>query len=195
MPKSSEDSRIRVIIRPIVNSPDLSEKIGYLASQQRRAYNRCISWLNREPELDDMRSEKKQGPSLRKSLRGRITELRQTGYTVDSTSQETGWADAPRWVHDAGAKLAHLANRRFRDDRANRLDEIRRIEDKRHEWAADPPQTEREHKTLAREERRYARLTRSHRRTVKHRSRKNGTQTLEVDNILKFCVYQDRNVH
>ncbi len=111
---------------------------------------------------------------------------------MDSTSLETGWTDAPRWVHDAGAKLAHLANRRFRDDRAKRLDEISRIEDKRHEWAANPPRTQHQHKTLARDERRYARLTRPHRRTLEHRSRKNGTQTLEVDNNQAFRVSQDR---
>ena len=39
----------RVTILPMANSPTLSERIGYLASQQRRAYNRAVEWLNRDP--------------------------------------------------------------------------------------------------------------------------------------------------
>ena len=185
--KPENQGRLCKIIRPIVNSPELSRRIGYLVSEQRRAYNQCIEWLNREPGLRDMKSGGSAVPRHR-SLRGRISNLR------DSKSPDylSSWEHAPRWVHDAGAKLAHLAQQKFAADRRARLHEIRRIENRRHKWAANPPQTPKQWRDLTREERRYARLTREHRRTLDFRTRKHGTQTLEVDNNQAFTVTPDR---
>lgn len=95
-------------------------------------------------------------------------------------------------MHNAGASLAHRANARFMDDMRKRLGQIRRIEDRRHRWAANPPRSERDWDRLRREERRYARLTRPHWRTLAFRSRKHGSQTLEVDNNTAFRVTPDR---
>ena len=123
-----------------------------------------------------------------RSLQGRISELRD----IASPQYDPSWTLAPRWVHNAGVSLAHRANARFMADRHTRLLEIRRIEDRRHWWAAHLPRTEREWERLRREERRYARLTRPHRRTLVVRSRKGGSQTLEVDNVQAFTVSLDR---
>ena len=189
MPKAENEKRGRLcnIIRPIVNSPALSERIGYLASEQRRAYNQCVEWLNREPRLKDMKSGGELVPRFR-SLRGRISDLRDSKFPKHDPS----WTCVPRWVHDAGAKLAHLAQQKFASDRETRLSEIRRIEDRRHKWAAKPPQSPSQWKDLISEERRYARLTRDKRRTLAFRTRKHGTQTLEVDNNQAFSVTLDR---
>ena len=85
-----------------------------------------------------------------------------------------------------------MAQQRFASDRNARLDEIRRIENGRHAWAANPPRTPAQWETLRREESRYARLTRSRRRTLAFRTRKTGTQTLEVDNNQRISVTPDR---
>ena len=187
MPRRIKTGRTATVILPIVNSPELSACVGYLASEQRRAYNHAIAWLNREPRLALMKSGGEKTPRHR-SLQGRISDLRDPG----SATYEPSWTCAPRWVHNAGASLAHRANARFMDDRRKRLWEIRRIEDRRHRWAERPPRSDREWERLRREERRYARLTRAHRRTVAFRSRKRGSQTLEVDNNTAFRVTPDR---
>ena len=189
MPKAENEKRGRLcnIIRPIVNSTALSERIGYLASEQRRAYNQCVEWLNREPRLKDMKSGGQAVPRFR-SLRGRISDLRDS----KSPKYDPSWACVPRWVHDAGAGLAHRAQQKFAADRQARLNEIRRIEDRRHKWAAKPPKSPSQWKGLTGEERRYARLTRDKRRTLAFRTRKHGTQTLEVDNNQAFSITDDR---
>ena len=189
MPRGQPENQGRLcnIIRPIVNSPELSQRIGYLVSEQRRAYNQCIEWLNREPGLRDMKSGGGAVPR-RRSLRGRISNLRDS----KSPDYSPSWAHAPRWVHDAGAKLAHLAQQKFAADGQTRRNEIRRIENRRHKWAAKPPQTPNQWRNLVREERRYERLTRDKRRTLDFRTRKHGTQTLEVDNNQAFTVTSDR---
>ena len=127
------EGRLSVVIRPVVNSPDLSERIGYLASQQRRAYNAAVEWLNREPELP-LRVSAYKGQTLSRSLCGRITQLRQS-------DPSWGEANTPRRVHDAGARLAYLAQEKFAAARFDRLNEIRHIENKRHTWAAHPPRS------------------------------------------------------
>ncbi len=194
--------RRSVVIAPIVNSPGLSERIGYLASQQRMAYNQSVEWLNRDPGLALMVSDNK-GVPRRRSLCGRISDLLESKSTelhgLDSekkakwiTPPKNGHNSTPRWVHDAGASLAHQAQQKFAADRQLRLAEIRRIEDKRHWWAKNPPKTPIQLSNLEKEERRYARLTRSHRRTLGFRTRKHGTQTLEVNNNQVFTVTPDR---
>ena len=178
------EGRLSVAILPIVNSPELSERIGYLASQQRRAYNAAVEWLNREPNLP-VRVSAARGQTLDRALCGRITQLRQS----DSS---WGQAQTPRRVHDAGARLAYLAQDRFASDRFARLSEMRRIENSRHYWAANPPRSSAQWRALRRDESRYARLTRPHRRTLAFRTRKTGTQTLEMDNNQGFSVTPDR---
>ena len=175
---------LSVVILPIVNSPELSERIGYLASQQRRAYNVAVEWLNREPNLP-LRVSASRGQTLDRSLCGRITLLRQSDASW-------GKSNTPRRVHDAGVSLAYQAQRRFLSDRLSRLNEIRHIENNRHYWAANPPRYSGQWRALRRDESRYARLTRPHRRTLAFRTRKKGTQTLEMDNNQGFSVTRDR---
>ena len=74
-----------------------------------------------------------------------------------------------------------------------RLSEMRRIENSRHYWAANPPRSSAQWRALRRDESRYARLTRPHRRTLAFRTRKQGTQTLEMDNNQGFSVTPDYN--
>ena len=187
MPRSKRTGRTATVIVPMVNSPELSVRVGYIASEQRRAYNRAVEWLNREPSLALMKSGGLSIPRHR-SLQGRISELRDP----KSPQHEPSWTGAPRWVHNAGVSLAYRANARFMEDQRKRLWEIRKIEDQRHKWAANPLWSKKGWKNLRMEERRYARLTRVHRRTLAFRSRKHGTQTLEVDNNQAFHVTPDR---
>lgn len=56
MPRRTRTGRTATIILPVVNSPELSVRIGQLAAQQRRAYNQAVEWLNREPHLSLMKS-------------------------------------------------------------------------------------------------------------------------------------------
>ena len=194
MPKGERENpgRLGVVICPIVNSPELSADIGYLVSQQRRAYNQSIEWLNREPRLRLMKSGGDLTPRHR-SLQGRISELRDP----ESPKYDPSWTEAPRWVHNAGAKLAHLAQQKFAADRRARLNEIRRIENKRHKWAEKWLErgrnlSPRDWKRLTSEERQYERLNRDRRRTLEFRTRKHRTQTLEVDYHPGFSVTPDR---
>ena len=175
---------LTVVIRPVVNSPALSERIGYLASQQRRAYNAAVGWLNREPGLA-LRVSAVKGATAERSLCGRITLLRKA---------DPSWGDArtPRRVHDAGARLAFMAQERLASAHSARVNEIRRIENDRHNWAANPPRTPAQWRALRRQESRYQRLSRHHRRTLAFRTRKTGTQTLEMDNNQGFSVSDDR---
>ena len=178
------EGRLSVVIRPVVNSPELSERIGYLASQQRRAYNAAIEWLNREPHLA-LRVSAARGQTLARSLCGRITLLRQS-------DPSWGEASTPRRVHDAGARQAFLAQERLAADRLTRLNERRRIENDRHTWAVDPPRSPAQWRGLRRDESRYVRLSQPHHRTLAFRTRKKGTQTLEMDNNQGFSVAPDR---
>ena len=181
--KSNVPMAIRTMPFPIKNSPELSEKIGYLACQQRRAYNMSVEWLNREPDLA-LRVNANEGVSHAKSLCGRITDL----WRSDPSWTKT----APRWIHDAGAKLAYLANERLKADRERRLHDIKAIEVKLADYDISPPSTDYKREQLDKMNRRMERLTRPRRRTLKHRSRKDGTQTLEVDRNDRFRVAHDR---
>ena len=165
---------------PIRNSPDLSRRIGYLASQQRRAYNQAVEWLNREPDLQRLKTG---GVPHHRTLNGRLTQLREA---------DPSWREAPRRIHDAGVRWAVLAQRRFRINNQRRWDEIADLEDRRHDWAANPPASPQQLYRLEREEARLARLRRTHRRTLAFRTRKHGTQTLEIDNNQMVSATPDR---
>ena len=178
----------RVAVIPLKNSPELSRRIGYLAAQQRRAYNQSVEWLNREPRLALMKG--KETPR-HLSLQGRISELRDP----QSPKFDLTWTPSPhcpRWVQNAGAALAFRAQKLFTDARRQRLQETSRIEDRRHWWAANPPDTPEQWVTLLGEERRYAQLSKQHRRTLNFRTRKRGTQTLEVPANQLFSITRDR---
>ena len=125
------------------------------------------------------------GQTLTRSLCGRITHLRQS-------DPSWGAANTPGRVHNAGAWLAYLAQGRFAAAHLARLNEILRIENDRHTWGTNPPLTSARWQALRRDESRFARLTRPHRRTLAFRTRKKGTQTLEMDNNQGFSVTPDR---
>ncbi len=171
-----------ILIRPfpIRNTPELSRQIGYLASQQRRAYNQAVEWLNREPDLQRLKTGR---VPHHRTLNGRLTQLREADPT---------WRAAPRRIHDAGVRLAVLAQHRFSMNRERRLAELSALEDRRHEWAAQPPTNRQQLRQLEQEEARLAHLSRPHRRTLAFRTRKHGTQTLDIDNNQMLRTTRDR---
>ena len=172
-----------ILIRPfpIRNSPELSRRIGYLASQQRRAYNLTVEWLNREPDLQRLKTG---SVPHHRTLNGRLTQHREADPT---------WREAPRRIHDAGVRLAVLAQQRFRANNERRWAEIADLEDRQHEWAANPPANPQQLLRLEREEARLSRLrARTRRRTLAFRTRKRGTQTLDIDNNQMISVTRDR---
>ena len=181
-------SAVRTIILPIKNTPELSRSIGERASQQRRAYNLAVDWLNREPDLACQVSKKK-GTSGNKSLCGRLGILRK-----EDSDEGKSWRAGNRHIQDTGLKLAHLANQRFREDRDKRLARIEAAEDAFADAAANPPRTKREWRDLERLERRHARDKRNTRRTLGHRTRKHGTHTLEIAHNTDFTVLDRRRI-
>ena len=84
----------------------MSERIGYLASQQRLAYNIAAGILNRTPDIALRRS-----PRHPDGLFGQLTRWRHQ----DSRAQ------APYIIHQAGAQQAWLANDLMRQERKSRL--------------------------------------------------------------------------
>ena len=123
--------------------------------------------------------------SMGRALCGRVTQLQRSGPSW-------GASKTPRRVHDAGAIQAYLAQEKFAASRRDRPKEVRQIENARHTWAVQPPRTPVQWNALRREESRFARLTRPHRRTLAFRTRKKGTQALEMDNNQAFSVTPDR---
>ena len=92
------------------HDPQTSERIGYLASQQRLAYNIAAGILNRTPTIALRRS-----PRHPDGLLGQLTLWRHQ----DSRAQ------APYIIHQAGAQHAWMANdlmKRERNSRLQRLD-------------------------------------------------------------------------
>ena len=87
----------------------MSERIGYLASQQRLAYNVAAGILNRTPDIALRRS-----PRHPDGLLGQLTRWRHQ----DSRAQ------APYIVHQAGAQQAWLANDLMRQERNSRLQRL-----------------------------------------------------------------------
>ena len=88
------------------HDPQMSERIGYLASQQRLAYNIAAGILNRTPDIALRRS-----PRHPDGLLGQLTRWRHQ----DSRAQ------APYIVHQAGAQHAWMANDLMRQERKSRL--------------------------------------------------------------------------
>lgn len=86
--------------------PQTSERIGYLASQQRLAYNIAVNILNRTPSIALRRS-----PAHPEGLLGQITVWR----------HQDGRAEAPYIIHQAGAQQAWMANDLMRQERKARL--------------------------------------------------------------------------
>ena len=68
---------------------DVSARIGYLASQQRLAYNHAVDVLNRTPDIALLKS-----PRNPDGLLGQITQWR----------RQDERADAPYVVHQSGAQ-------------------------------------------------------------------------------------------
>ena len=89
--------------------PQTSERIGYLASQQRLAYNIAVNILNRTPAIALRRS-----PAHPEGLLGQITVWR----------HQDGRAEAPYVVHQAGVQQAWMANDLMRQERKARLHRI-----------------------------------------------------------------------
>ena len=86
--------------------PQTSERIGYLASQQRLAYNIAVNILNRTPAIALRRS-----PAHPDGLLGQITLWR----------HQDGRAQAPYIIHQAGAQQAWMANDLMMRERKARL--------------------------------------------------------------------------
>ena len=86
----------RTVKLPLVNTDAGSRLIGYLASQQRLAYNHAVHVLNHEP-----------------SMPNRAT----TGSSYGLNKRTTAWRNqdpkarhAPYHIHQQGSEAAHLAN-------------------------------------------------------------------------------------
>ncbi len=91
------------------HDPQMSERIGYLASQQRLAYNIAAGILNRTPDIALRRS-----PRHPDGLLGQLTRWRHQ----DSRAQ------APYVIHQAGAQHAWMANDLMRQERNSRLQRL-----------------------------------------------------------------------
>ena len=130
----------------LVNSPETSIKIGWLASQQRLAYNHGVSVLNRTRDIPK-RAKKGSDHGLNKDM----TAWRQANPAV---------ANAPYHIHQQGSEAAWSANQLLQHGRNQRLGRIDRA--------------------VAKGKEPHPRDSKPHRRTLKYRSRKHGTQTLTI---------------
>ena len=130
----------------LVNTPQTSTLIGWLASQQRLAYNHGVSTLNRTPDIPK-RAKKGSKHGLNKAM----TAWRQANPTV---------ATAPYHIHQQGSEAAWSANQLLQHGRNQRLGRIERA--------------------VAKGKEPHPRDSKPHRRTLKYRSRKHGTQTLTL---------------
>ena len=100
----------RTVKLPLVNTDAGSRLIGYLASQQRFAYNHAVHVLNHEP-----------------SMPNRAT----TGSSYGLNKRTTAWRNqdpkarhAPYHIHQQGSEAAHLANQSLIESRIKRLARI-----------------------------------------------------------------------
>ena len=84
----------------------VSARIGYLASQQRLAYNHAVDVLNRTPDIALLKS-----PRNPCGMLGQITLWRRHDER----------ADAPYVIHQSGAQQAWLANSLMKQERNARL--------------------------------------------------------------------------
>ena len=85
---------------------DVSTRIGYLASQQRLAYNHAVDVLNRTPDIALLKS-----PRNPDGLLGQMTLWR----------RQDERADAPYIIHQSGVQQAWLANSLMKQERKARL--------------------------------------------------------------------------
>ena len=136
----------RTVKLPLINTDAGSRLIGYLASQQRLAYNHAVHVLNHEP-----------------SMPNRAT----TGSSYGLNKRTTAWRNqdpkarhAPYHIHQQGSEAAHLANQSLIESRIKRLERIEAA----HARGNQPHRSD----------------ARPHRRTITHRSRKHGPQTLTI---------------
>ena len=146
----------RAQIVRLVNNPETSRTIGWLASQQRLAYNHAVEELNRRP---DMPKRAKRGSAH--GLNKLLTAWRQANPEA---------ATAPYHIHQQGSEAAWDANQRLQDSREQRLARV----EKAHAKGEEP----------------HPRDLREHRRTLRYRSRKHGSQTLTIRST-QFVKVQD----
>ena len=172
---------MRTIIRPIKNNPELSQAIGEVVAQQRRAYNWAVNQLNREPKLPLAASQRK-GTDGHRSLCGRFTQ-----YLKTPEAKGKNWRQVAgyRHIHDAGIGQAHRANDRKGAGRDVLIQKIESLLQDAWESKDLRPRTKSQQAKRTRDDRHLARLIRqfsNRRRTLAYRTRKHGSQTLEVDN-------------
>ena len=96
----------------LVNNPGTSNQIGWLASQQRLAYNHGVSTLNRTPAMPK-RAKRGSNHGLNKAM----TAWRQANSAV---------ATAPYHIHQQGSEAAWDANQLLQHGRNQRLGRIDR---------------------------------------------------------------------
>ena len=178
---------MRTIIRSIKNSHELSQAIGEAVAQQRRAYNWAVNQLNREPNLP-LAASKRKGTDGNRSLCGRFTQ-----YLKTPEAKAKNWdkSAVQRHIYDAGFGQAHRANERKRADGNALIEEIESMLQQAWESKDIPLRGKSQQAKQKKSERRLARLTRqlnNGRRTLAYRTRKHGSQTLEVDNNQKLSV-------
>ena len=133
----------RTVKLPLVNTDAGSRLIGYLASQQRLAYNHAVHVLNREP-----------------SIPKRAT----TGSSYGLNKRTTAWRNqdpkarhAPYHIHQQGSEAAHLANQGIIESRIKR---VARIEAAHARGNQPHPSDTRPHRrTLARRSRKHGTQT------------------------------------
>ena len=152
---------VRTEILRLRNTPERSRLIGELISQQRLAYNWGVDQLNRQPGLEKRTSASKGHTD---TLSSRFSRDKKRTISVGRGRKRkeitpAHWK-ALAYIHQDGYEKAHLANERFRLDREARLQRIKDAEDK-----GEEPRP---------------RDIRPHRRTLKHRRRKN-VQSLTVN--------------
>lgn len=131
------------------NNPQTSRVIGWMASQERLAYNQAVNLLNREPHIP-----KRAKKHSRYGLNKRITHWRNEELV------ERGMDLAPYHIHQQGSEAAWEANALMQAIRLEREERIARAI----ETGAQPHPSD----------------AAPHRRTLAHRTRKHGTQTLTI---------------
>ena len=142
----------------LVNSPDTSAQLGWLASQIRLAYNQAIDTLNRRPNIP------------KRAIKGSNFGLNKTITTWRQENPHT--ATAPYHIHQQGSEAAWDANQRLQAGRESQLDRVKEAQ--------------------AKGEEPHPRDVKPHRRTLKHRSRKHGTQTVTIRSA-RFIKVLDRH--
>ena len=198
-----------VFVMPIKNTPELSRRIGYLASMQRAARNLALQWLREEPGLFLRQARLRHHPVLdaaknqvrdekgrrlyavdmprprRYSVNGRFTDLVEQDRALPE--KERKWAGkAPRHIYDRGLELGYLSHRQFMAARAERLEQLEAIRQRM--IAGDYKYAD----GLENDKRRVARLARPRPSQVDYVSRKDNSWTLDIANHQSVSVAPDR---